>query len=205
MNKDQLNPFKNFKYDIPASVVVFLVAIPLCLGIALASEAPPLSGIIAGIIGGIVVSSASSSPLGVSGPAAGLAVIVATAIGDLGSFEALLVAVILAGFLQVIMGFLKFGTIAYYFPSSVIHGMLAGIGILIFLKQIPHAFGDDRDPEGDESFFQFDGENTFSEIFVSITDLITPGVLIVTAVSLAILLLWQLNFIKKYKITALLS
>lgn len=204
MNKYQLSPFKNFKYDLPASVVVFLVAIPLCLGIALASEAPPLSGIIAGIIGGIVVGSFSGSALGVSGPAAGLALIVATAIGDLGGFEALLVATILAGILQIIMGFLKFGTIAYYFPSSVIHGMLAGIGILIFLKQIPHAFGDDRDPEGDEEFFQMDGENTFSEMF-RITEYISPGVLIITCVSLAILILWQMNFIKKIKITALLS
>jgi len=205
MNKYNLSPFKNFKHDLPASVVVFLVAIPLCLGIALASDAPPLSGIIAGVIGGIMVGSLSGSALGVSGPAAGLALIVANAIGELGGFEALLVAIILAGILQLIMGFLKFGTIAYYFPSSVIHGMLAGIGILIFLKQIPHAFGDDRDPEGDESFLQFDGENTFSEIFISITDLISPGVLIITAVSLVILILWQMNFIKKFKITGLLS
>lgn len=205
MTKNRLDPFKNFKHDLPASIVVFLVAIPLCLGIALASEAPPLSGIIAGIIGGILVGSFSGSPLGVSGPAAGLAVIVATAIGDLGGFEALLTAVILAGVLQIIMGFLRFGTIAYYFPSSVIHGMLAGIGILIFLKQIPHAFGDDRDPEGDESFWQFDGENTFTEIFVSITNLITPGVLIITAISLTILLLWQTKFMKKFKFTTLLS
>ncbi len=205
MTKEQLNPFKNLKHDLPASVVVFLVAIPRCLGIALVSEAPPLSGIIAGIIGGVVVGSFSGSPLGVSGPAAGLAVIVATAIADLGGFDALLVAIILAGVLQIIMGFLKFGTIAYYFPSSVIHGMLAGIGILIFLKQIPHAFGDDRDPEGDEALFQGDGENTFSEIVISITDLMSPGVVIVTAVSLFILILWQFNFIKKFKITTLLS
>lgn len=203
--KQKLDPFKNFKHDLPASIVVFLVAIPLCLGIALASDAPPLSGIIAGIVGGIVVGSLSGSPLGVSGPAAGLAVIVATAIGDLNGFENLLVATVLAGIIQVIMGFLRAGTIAYYFPSSVIHGMLAGIGILIFLKQIPHALGDDRDPEGDEGFLQPDGENTFSEIFRSITEYITPGVLIITAVSLLILILWQTPWVKKIKITSILS
>lgn len=203
--KQKLDPFKNFKHDLPASVVVFLVAIPLCLGIALASDAPPLSGIIAGIVGGIVVGSLSGSPLGVSGPAAGLAVIVATAITDLGGFDKLLVATILAGVIQVIMGFLRAGTIAYYFPSSVIHGMLAGIGILIFLKQIPHALGDDRDPEGDDRFLQPDGENTFSEIFRSITDYVSPGVLIITAVSLLILILWQTPLVKRIKITSILS
>ena len=155
MNKsNKLNPLKHLKSDLPASIVVFLVALPLCLGIALASGAPLFSGLISGIIGGIVVGSLSGSPLGVSGPAAGLVVIVLNAITELGGFDIFLVSVILAGFIQLLMGFLKAGIIAYYFPSSVIYGMLAGIGILIFLKQIPHAFGYDKDPVGDLNFIQ---------------------------------------------------
>jgi len=203
INTNNLNPLKNFKNDIPASIVVFLVALPLCLGIASASEAPPFAGIIAGIVGGIIVGLLSGSPLGVSGPAAGLAVIVAGAIGNLGGFDNFLVAVVLAGIIQLTLGFLKAGFIAYYFPSSVIHGMLAGIGIQIFFKQLPHAFGIDRDPEGDLEFFQKDNENTFSEILNIFSDLNT-GVVIVTAVSLAILLLWQLKFISKSKISKII-
>ena len=202
-NRNNLNPFKHLKKDIPASIVVFLVALPLCLGIALASGAPPLSGIIAGIIGGIVVGSFSGSPLGVSGPAAGLAVIVYNAINDLGSFEIFLVAVILAGVIQILMGILRAGIIAYYFPSSVIHGMLAGIGILIFLKQIPHAFGYDVDPEGDFAFLQKDNENTFSEL-VNMLNYVSPGVMIITAVSLFILIFWQTKIIQKSKVLSLI-
>ncbi|MCJ8275271.1 MAG: SulP family inorganic anion transporter, partial [Bdellovibrionales bacterium] len=150
---------ENLKSDFPASIIVFLVAMPLCLGIALASGAPLFSGLIAGIIGGIVVGALSGSALGVSGPAAGLAVIVLTAIQDLGSFEIFLLAVVIAGVFQIIMGFLTTGVIAYYFPSAVINGMLAGIGVIIFLKQIPHAFGYDAVPEGDMHFVQADHEN----------------------------------------------
>ena len=157
--------FSNFKNDIPASIVVFLVAVPLCLGIALASGAPLFSGIIAGIVGGIVVGFISDSPLGVSGPAAGLAVIVLSAIQELGDYRVFLVAVVLAGVIQIILGILKAGVIGYYFPSSVIKGMLSGIGIIIILKQIPHAFGYDKNPEGDLGFIQTDGHNTFSELF----------------------------------------
>jgi len=155
--------FKYLKNDLPASIVVFFVALPLCLGIALASGAPLFSGLIAGIIGGIVVGSLSGSQIGVSGPAAGLAAIVLVAIQSLG-YEAFLVAVVLGGIIQLIFGFLKAGIIGYYFPSSVIKGMLTGIGIIIILKQIPYFFGFDKDPEGDFAFFQIDGENTFSEI-----------------------------------------
>ncbi len=201
MNK--FHPLKNFKSDIPASIVVFLVALPLCLGIALASGAPLYSGLIAGIIGGIVVASISGSPAGVSGPAAGLAVIVLGAIQDLGSFEIFLMAVVLAGVVQLMMGFLKGGIIAYYFPSSVIMGMLSGIGIIIFIKQIPHAFGYDKVPEGEFSFMQSDGENTFSEL-VKMLDYISPGAIIITAVSLAILLLWETKAMKKQKIFQLI-
>lgn len=143
--------FKNLKQDIPASIIVFFVALPLCLGIALASGAPLFSGIIAGIIGGIVVGYASGSALGVSGPAAGLAVVVFSALQTLGSWEAFLVAVIIAGIVQLILGFAKAGFIAYFFPSSVIKGMLAGIGLIIIMKQIPHAVGYDATFEGDET------------------------------------------------------
>ena len=133
--------FKYLKNDIPASIVVFFVALPLCLGIALASDAPPLSGLISGIIGGVVVGFISKSKIGVSGPAAGLAAIVASAIATLGSFELFLSAVVLAGVIQILFGVLKMGIIGYYFPNSVIKGMLTGIGIIIILKQIPHLFG----------------------------------------------------------------
>ena len=130
--------FKTLKQDVPASIVVFFVALPLCLGIALASGAPLFSGLIAGIVGGVIVGALSGSKIGVSGPAAGLAAIVLTAITDLGGFEIFLVAVVLAGVIQMLFGVLKMGIIAYYFPSSVIKGMLTGIGMIIILKQIPH-------------------------------------------------------------------
>lgn len=199
---EQSNPgfFSSLKNDFPASIVVFLVATPLCLGIALASGAPLFSGIIAGIIGGIVVGLASGSSLGVSGPAAGLAVIVLTAISALGSFEAFLLAVVLAGVFQVALGFLRAGVIGYYFPSSVIKGMLSGIGIIIILKQIPHAFGYDKVPEGSEEFLQSDSQNTFSE-FSNMLSYIQPGAVIVTLVALAILILWDRPFMKKIKLT----
>lgn len=190
--------FKNLNKDIPASVVVFFVALPLCLGIALASGAPLFSGLIAGIVGGIVVGSISGSQLGVSGPAAGLAVIVLGAIASLG-FENFLVAVVIGGVLQLLLGVLKAGVIGYYFPSSVIKGMLAGIGIIIFLKQIPHAFGYDKDYEGDLAFSQADGENTFSEL-INMLDYVSPGAILVTVISLVILLLWEKVLSKKHKI-----
>ena len=197
--KDHLNPFQNWKQDLPASVVVFLVAVPLCLGIALASGAPLFAGLISGMIGGLVVGSLSGSSLGVSGPAAGLAVIVLTAIQDLGSFELFLVAVVLAGLIQLALGFLRGGVIAYFFPASVITGMLAGIGVIIFLKQIPHAVGYDEDYLGDLSFKQADRENTFSEL-LNMWEYLTPSALIIAAVSLLILLLWESKWIKNNKI-----
>lgn len=192
----------NLRYDIPAGVVVFLVAVPLCLGIAMASGAPLFSGLIAGIIGGILVPLVSHSALGVSGPAAGLTVIVLMAIQDLG-FEAFLLALVVAGIFQAAMGFCKAGIIAYFFPSSVINGMLSGIGIIIFLKQIPHALGYDRDYEGDISFFQGDDYNTFSELFHMLS-YITPGALIIASVSLVILGLWEQLSMKKQRIFQLL-
>jgi len=199
------NFFSNIKYDFPASIVVFLVAVPLCLGIALASGAPSLfSGIISGIVGGTVVALLSGSQLGVSGPAAGLAVIVLTAINELGSFEIFLLAVLIAGLIQIGLGIAKAGVIGYYFPSSVIKGMLSGIGVIIFLKQIPHALGYDADPEGDFEFFQRDGETTFTELS-KMFDFISPGATLVAVVSLAILILWEQGFMKKLPITRLIQ
>ena len=199
------NMFKELKHDLPASIVVFFVAVPLCLGIALASGAPLFAGIIAGIVGGIVVGVASGSPLGVSGPAAGLAVIVLTSITTLGgSWEAFLMAVVLAGIIQLILGYAKMGFIAYFFPSSVIKGMLTGIGLLIILKQIPHALGWDKDIEGDDAFLQTDGQNTVSEIFKAV-DFVTPGALLIAAISLTILILWDKILIKKHKIFQLIQ
>ncbi len=191
--------FSHLKSDIPSSIVVFFVALPLCLGIALASGAPLFSGLIAGIIGGIVVGALSGSKIGVSGPAAGLAAIVLTAIGTLGGFENFLLAVVLGGAIQLLFGVLKAGIIGYYFPSSVIKGMLTGIGIIIILKQIPHFFGYDADPQGDFAFLQVDGENTFSEIF-KMVNYIRPGSALIGAIALSILLLWDKVLSKKSKV-----
>jgi MFS superfamily sulfate permease-like transporter len=184
------NPFKNLKSDLPSSIVVFFVALPLCLGIALASGAPLFSGLIAGIVGGVVVGAISKSSVGVSGPAAGLAAIVLIAIGTLGSFENFLLAVVLGGAIQFLFGILRAGVIGYYFPSSVIKGMLTGIGIIIILKQIPHFFGYNSSPERSFSFFHVDVENTFSEILNAI-NFISPGATLIALFALAILLLWS--------------
>ena len=194
------NIFANLNSDFPAGLVVFLVALPLCLGIALASGAPLFSGIISGVVGGIVVGFLSTSHISVSGPAAGLTAIVLVAITDLGAFDVFLTAVFLAGLLQLALGFLKAGTISNYFPTNVIEGMLAGIGVIIFLKQIPHAVGYDKDYEGDLSFLQSDGENTFSEI-LSVLGSIQLGAVIITLVSLVILISWnKISFLKNLKL-----
>ncbi len=190
---NKLNPFKHLKNDIPASIIVFLVALPLCLGIAQVSGAPALAGLISGIVGGIIVGSLSGSSLGVSGPAAGLAVIVLAAINSFGGlenggFEIFLVAVVLSGIIQVIMGFAKAGIIGYYFPSSVIHGMLSGIGIYIFMKQIPVIFG-------------ITGGIDYSQLATSVN----PQIMLIAAVSLSILILWETKFIKKFKVTQLIQ
>lgn len=200
------NLFANWKSDIPSSLVVFLVALPLCLGVALAStgESPILfSGIIAGVVGGVVVGYISGSRLGVSGPAAGLITIVLAAITTLGSFEGFLVAVVLAGIIQVIAGFLGAGVLGNYFPSSVIKGMLAAIGLTLILKEIPHLIGYDKDFFGDQSFAQIDGHNTFSDIGYAL-GAISPGAVIIGAVSLAILILFDKPFLKKIALFKLL-
>ncbi len=195
--------FKYLSKDLSAGLVVFLVALPLCLGVALASGAPLFSGIIAGMVGGVVAGFISGSSLGVSGPAAGLTVIVLTAITELGTYEVFLVAVVIGGIIQIILGFVGAGKIAYYFPSSVIKGMLAAIGIIIILKQIPHAFGIDQDHEGDSSFMQADGENTFSE-FLKIADYFVPSALIIGMVCMVILLVWDTKWIKNNKFLSLI-
>lgn len=195
--------FKTIKNDLPASIVVFFVALPLCLGIALASGAPLFSGLIAGIIGGIVVGLLSGSQIGVSGPAAGLAVIVLSAITALGGWENFLVAVVLGGIIQIIFGVLRLGIIGYYFPSSVIKGMLTGIGVIIILKQIPYFFGIDKNPEGDFAFLQVDGENTFTELLKTLNALLSgnfdQGATIIAIIAMAILLLWSNVLSKKGK------
>lgn len=195
--------FKNLKNDLPASIVVFFVALPLCLGIALASGAPLFSGLIAGIVGGVVVGILSGSQIGVSGPAAGLAAIVLAAIASLG-YENFLVAVVIGGIIQILFGIARLGIIGYYFPSSVIKGMLTGIGIIIILKQIPYFFGMGQKPEGDFAFLKVDGGNTISEIINAMNALLSGniniGATIIALVAISILILWNSILSKKYKI-----
>jgi carbonic anhydrase len=187
--------------DLGAGLVVFLVALPLCLGIALASGAPMVAGIVSGVVGGLLVAWLSGSHTSVSGPAAGLVAVVLAQVAVLGSYEAFLVAVILAGAIQVLFGALRAGFIAAFFPSSVIKGLLAAIGLILVLKQIPHAVGHDADPEGDMGFLQADGKNTISELFSSLFDL-DPGAMMVGLVSLAVLLAWDRSRFKNSLIPA---
>ncbi|MBP6584801.1 MAG: SulP family inorganic anion transporter [Flavobacterium sp.] len=196
----KINLLAHLKSDFASGLVVFLVALPLCLGIALASGAPLFSGIISGVIGGIVVGFLSKSHISVSGPAAGLTAIVLTAITDLGAYEVFLTAVIIAGLLQLILGFLKAGSISNYFPTNVIEGMLAGIGIIIFLKQIPHAVGYDKVSEGDTSFFE-NGDSNMIETLLNSFNYINVGSIIITLLALTILILWdKVPFLKKIKL-----
>ncbi|MBI2284374.1 MAG: SulP family inorganic anion transporter [Bacteroidetes bacterium] len=190
--------FQSAGSDLPASIVVLLVALPLCLGIALGSGAPLFSGIIAGVVGGVVIGLLSGSQLSVSGPAAGLTVIVATAILKLQVYEAFLLAVVIAGIIQLILGFIKAGVIGDYVPNSVIKGMLAAIGLILILKQFPHLVGYDTDFVGNENFRQNDQENTFTGMFQAIR-YITPAAVIIGTASLAILMFWEKKFIRKNK------
>jgi carbonic anhydrase/SulP family sulfate permease len=182
--------------DLIAGLVVFLVALPLCLGIAHASGAPLISGLISGIIGGLVVELLSGSHISVSGPAAGLAAIVMTQIASLGSLQAFFLAVALAGGLQVLFGLMKGGVLANFFPSNVIKGLLAAIGVLLILKQLPHLIGYDADYEGDMSFEQEDGKNTFTAISTALKAFL-PGAVLVGFVSLLILIVWDSTGLKK--------
>ncbi len=207
---------KNLKFDLASGLVVFFVALPLCLGISLASTSYKgieglddfagivMPGLIAGIVGGLVVGTFSGSRYGVSGPAAGLITIVGAAIIEFGGFgnggfEKFALAVALGGVIQFIFGLIKAGFVAYYIPFSVIKGMLAGIGITIFIKELPHFFGYDSDPEGDLKFSQTDGHNTFEEIWLML-DNVHLGATIVAFISLAILIIWGMKFVKNNKI-----
>ena len=189
---------KNILADFKAGLVVFLVALPLCLGIALACNVPLFSGIISGVIGGILVTIFSGSKFSVSGPAAGLTAIVLASVAQLGSYQVFLAAVVFSGVVQLILGILKAGSIGNYIPNAVIKGMLAGIGIILIIKQIPHLFGYDKDPEGDEQFIQLDGENSFTEL-VNMINFVTPGSIIVGIVSFLILIISSKRFYKKDK------
>ncbi|MDZ4726245.1 MAG: SulP family inorganic anion transporter [Leptospira sp.] len=190
--------FSSIKNDLPSSLVVFLVALPLCLGVALASGAPLISGVISGVIGGVIVGFLSQSHISVSGPAAGLVAVVISAISQLGSFDIFLLAVVIAGLMQIIAGILRAGFIANYIPSNVIKGLLAAIGIILILKQIPHAVGFDVDPEDDFAFFQRDGENTFSELFKTYK-YFSWGAIVISAVSLFVLTVIAKPLDKKIK------
>ncbi len=194
--------FGSIQRDLPASIVVFLVAVPLCLGVALASGAPPISGLLAGMIGGMVVGGFSGSQLGVSGPAAGLAAIVLTSIAALGSFEAFLLAVVLAGAMQIIMGIARGGVIAYFFPSGVIKGMLAGIGVFIALTQIPHALGYDKEAEVDSITPGRKG-GVFADLVHMLEDP-NYGALLIALACMAVLVLWEQPVIKRIKALAML-
>lgn len=191
-----MNLRRNIGNDFLSSVVVFLVALPLCLGIALASGAPLAGGLIAGAIGGIVVGALSGSSLSVTGPAAGLTTIVLGGIEDFG-YPAFLFSVMLAGVIQILLGFGRAGSLGHFFPDSVIKGMLAAIGLILILKQIPHAIGDDLDFEGDLSFQQADGRNTITEIWNSLS-IINPGVILVSSISLVVLILWNRPFLRRF-------
>jgi len=179
----------NLAKDLPAGLVVFLVALPLCLGISLASNAPLAAGIIAGIVGGLVVGALSGSSTSVTGPAAGLTAVVASQIAELGSFQAFLVAVIVAGALQIVFGILKGGFLSSFFPSSVVKGLLAAIGIIIILKQLPHLVGYDADPVGETDFCQTDQKNTFTELPAAL-QMFLPGAAVIGLLSVGLLIFW---------------
>ena len=185
------SPFSTIRADLPSSIVVSLVALPLCLGVALASGAPLFAGLIAGIVGGIVVGALSGSPLSVSGPAAGLTVIVLTAIESMPSFQVFTLSVMLAGILQLGFSLTRAGILAEFVPSSVITGMLAAIGLILILKQIPHLVGYDADYEGSLEFAEASGENTFSALWHSLTGALTPGALVIGVLCLAFLFWWD--------------
>ncbi len=195
--------FKNIKNDLQAGLVVFLVAIPLCLGIAFLQKAPLISGIISGVVGGTVVAFISKSKLSVSGPSAALTGTVLFVMTSVGTFEGFLLAVCLAGLIQITLGVIKAGFIGHYIPSAVVKGELAAVGIILVFKQIPHLFGVDKDAEGDQSFVQDDGRNSFTEILEVFTNF-SPGVLIIGLISIGIMILWNTPFCKKNKILSLI-
>ena len=192
----QLSRMQSIGKDLIAGPVVFLVALPLCLGIAHASGAPVIAGIISGILGGIVVGLLSGSHISVSGPAAGLAAIVISQIQVLGSYQAFLLAVAISGILQIGLGVLRAGVLAKYFPTNVIRGLLAAIGVILILKQLPHLVGHDDDHEGAMAFAQSDGRNTFSEIAEALRAFL-PGAALVGLSCIALLFVWGKSRLKK--------
>lgn len=194
---------KNLRYDFPAAVVVFLVALPLCLGVALASGVPAFSGIIAGVVGGIFIGLWSGSPLSVSGPAAGLTVIVLAAVQSLPSFEVFLLAVFLSGVLQLLLGIFRAGMIAEFIPSAVIQGMLAAIGLILVLKQIPHAMGHDKNTDADFSFLQPNGRNTLSEIVNLANEVLSHGAIFIALFSLLLLVIWDSRRVKAHPLLSI--
>jgi MFS superfamily sulfate permease-like transporter len=196
-----LTAWSSLAKDLAGGLVVFLVALPLCLGIALASGAPMLAGLVSGVVGGLLVAWLSGSHTSVSGPAAGMVAVVLAQVAALGSYEAFLVAVILAGAIQILLGALRAGFIAAFFPSNVIKGLLAAIGVILILKQIPHVVGHDANPEGDMGFLQSDGQNTFTELFSSLVNL-EPGATVIGLVSLAVLLAWDRSRFKNSLVPA---
>jgi MFS superfamily sulfate permease-like transporter len=204
----------NVGKDLPSSIVVFLVALPLCLGVAQASNpqgqtgvVPLLGGIVAGVIGGIVVGLISGSQLSVSGPAAGLTAIVGAALVKLGgnpqAYEIFLLSVVIAGVFQILMGFAKAGVIGDYIPNSVIKGMLAAIGLILILKQFPHLIGEDSNPEGDESFIQGNKKNTFTALYDAVTHL-TPSATLIGGIGILLMMLWETKWFKTKKMFQLL-
>lgn len=194
---------KNLGFDIKAGIIVFLVALPLCLGIAIACNVPLISGLLSGIIGGLVVTSISNSRYSVSGPAAGLTAIVIASVASLGSFEVFVAAVFVAGLIQIVFGIFKIGSLSNYIPFSVIKGMLAGIGIILIIKQLPHLVGYDKDPEGDFEFVQIDGHNTLSDLYYMFTS-ISPGCLFIGLLSIAIIKFSQSKwYLSKYYLSFL--
>ncbi|HQQ95387.1 MAG TPA: SulP family inorganic anion transporter [Bacteroidia bacterium] len=184
--------------DLKAGLVVFLVALPLCLGIALAQNVPLFSGLIAGIVGGIVVAAISGSRLSVSGPAAGLTSVVLSSLLSLGSFENFLLALCVAGIIQILLGLLKAGVVGYFIPSAVIKGMLAAIGLILIIKQVPHLFGYDQDVEGDEDFLQTDGKNSFTEL-ADMFHQISPGSALIGIFCLLLMFVWQSRYFRRFK------
>ena len=192
----------HLKQDIPAGIVVFLVALPLCLGIALASGAPLFAGLIAGMVGGIIVSWASGSQLSVSGPAAGLTVIVFSAIEQLGSYTGFLVSVVLAGMIQIVLGYFRAGIVGAFFPSSVIKGMLSAIGLILIIKQLPHAVGYDKSFEGDESYMNETASSSFNVLFDAFHS-ISLGSSLIALGALLILIIWETPSIKKISLLKL--
>ncbi len=194
---------QHLKNDIPAGLVVFLVALPLCLGIALASGAPLFAGLISGVVGGLIISWLSGSQISVSGPAAGLTVVVLNAIEQLGSYSGFLVSLMLAGVIQLLLGFLRAGIVAAFFPSAVIKGMLVAIGLILIIKQVPHAVGYHKGFEGDESYMNETAFGSFRELLDSLGSF-SFGSTLITVVSLMILFIWELPSIKRLTLVKLI-